>query len=163
MREENWLNDYVFTVQNFFTSNECKRHIEISEDIGFEEATVTSPSGSIRLSNLRNNDRVMFRNQEVAKWIWERACDFVPPEFDGRTAVGVNELIRFYRYQSNQQFDWHQDFAFERDNGERSYLTLLIYLNDDFSGGETSFDDTYSDESFDEFQVRPKTGMALFF
>jgi hypothetical protein len=39
----------------------------------------------------------------------------------------------------------------------------LIYLSDEFEGGETSFEDSYSDESFDEFQIIPKIGMALFF
>ncbi|MCR9199316.1 MAG: 2OG-Fe(II) oxygenase [Planctomycetaceae bacterium] len=57
----------------------------------------------------------------------------------------------------------HQDFPFERDNGERSFLTFMIYLNDDFEGGETSFEDSYSDEPFDPFSVVPQTGMALFF
>lgn len=163
MREETWLNDYVFVVEDFFTIAECSKHIEISEDIGFEEALVTTARGSIRATGLRNNDRVMFKSREIADWLWERASDFVPNEFEGRSAVGINELIRFYRYESGQQFNWHQDFPFERDNGEQSYLTLLIYLNDDFTGGETSFDDSYSVESFDEFMVTPKQGVALFF
>ena len=82
---------------------------------------------------------------------------------DDRAAIGVNELLRFYRYDPGQQFNWHQDFPFERDNGEQSYLTFMIYLNDNFEGGETSFEDSYSEESFDEFQVTPRQGMALFF
>ena len=163
MREENWLNDYVFTIDNFFSREECQQYIELSEDYGFEEATVTSATGSVRISKLRNNDRVMFKNKEVAEWLFDRLIDFVPSEFDGRAAKAVNELFRFYRYEPGQQFDWHQDFPYERDNGEKSYLTLLVYLNDDFEGGETSFDDSYSDEPFDEFSVQPTAGMALLF
>ena len=75
----------------------------------------------------------------------------------------MNELLRFYRYDVGQQFNWHQDFPYERDNGEASQLTMLIYLNDDFEGGETSFDDSYSDEAFDEFKVEPEVGLGLFF
>ncbi|MCA9067586.1 MAG: hypothetical protein KDA84_01600, partial [Planctomycetaceae bacterium] len=40
---------------------------------------------------------------------------------------------------------------------------LMIYLNEDFTGGETSFDDSYSNEPFDAFEVTPQTGMALCF
>ena len=163
MREEQWLNDSVFTVSEFLTQEECQKQISISEDVGFEEALLTSPTGTVRIKSLRNNDRVMFKNQEIADWLWERAIDFVPTEFEGRNAIGLNEFLRYYRYDPGQQFDWHQDGPYERDNGERRYWTLLVYLNDDFEGGETSFEDSYSEESFDPFSVVPQQGMALFF
>lgn len=163
MREENWLNDYVFTVDEFLTPQECEKYIRISEDLGYEDALVSSPQGQVLRKDVRNNERVLFVNQETANELWDRARDFIPMEYDSRPAVGVNEMLRFYRYDPGQQFNWHQDFPFERDNGEQSYLTFMIYLNDNYEGGETSFEDSYSDESFDEFQVLPKQGMALFF
>lgn len=163
MREETWLNDFVFVVEDFMDPQECKKYVNLCEDYGFEEATVTTAEGVVRRTDVRNNDRVMFKNEEIAEWLWERALEFVPSEFDGRNAIGLNEMLRFYRYDPGQRFDWHQDFPYERDNGERSYLTMLVYLSDGFEGGETSFDDSYSDESFDAFQVEPKQGLALFF
>ena len=45
MREENWLNDFVFTVDEFLTPDECENYIHLSEDIGYEDALVTSPRG----------------------------------------------------------------------------------------------------------------------
>ena len=135
MPEENWLNDSVFTVENFLTPEECQKYIRISEDFGYEDALVSSPRGQVLRKDLRNNERVMFQNEEIAAWLWERASDFVPYQYDDRSAIGVNEMLRFYRYDPGQQFNWHQDFPFERDNGEQSYLTLIIYLNDDFAGG----------------------------
>ena len=163
MPEENWLTDCVFTVEHFFTSSECDKYIQISEDIGYEDALVSSPQGQVLRTDVRNNKRVMFRNDEIAQFLWERAADFVPAEFEGRPAIGVNELLRFYRYDPGQQFNWHQDFPFERDNGEKSFLTFMIYLNDDFEGGETSFEDSWSDEAFDPFSGIPQQGTALFF
>jgi len=163
MREETWLNDFVFVVEDFLSADECKKYIDICEDTGFEEATVTTSAGVVRRADVRNNDRVMFKNQEIADWLWERTSDFVPTEYEGRHAIGLNEMLRFYRYDPGQRFDWHQDFPYERDNGERSYLTMLVYLSDGFEGGETSFDDSYSEESFDAFHVQPKQGLALFF
>lgn len=163
MREETWLNDYVFTVNEFLTIQECKKYIEMGEEVGFEEALVNSERGAIRVPDLRNNDRVMFKNHEIADWLWDRAEEFVPSDFNGRSPIGLNEMLRFYRYDPGQQFNWHQDFPFERDNGESSCLTLLIYLNADFEGGETSFDDSYSDEPFEEFQITPSQGLAVFF
>ena len=163
MPEENWLTDCVFTVERFFTPSECDKYIKISEDFGYEDALLSSAQGQVLRTDVRNNQRVMFSNDEMASSLWERASEFVPTEFEGRLAVGVNEMLRFYRYDPGQRFNWHQDFPFERDNGEKSFLTFMIYLNDDFEGGETSFDDSCSDESFDSFSVVPKKGTALFF
>lgn len=39
----------------------------------------------------------------------------------------------------------------------------MVYLNDGFEGGETSFEDSYTEDSFDEFSVTPERGTALFF
>jgi len=163
MREETWLNEYVFTVTDFLTAKECEQYIHLSEEIGYEEATVNSPEGTVLRTDVRNNRRVMFKNEQIADLLWERAIDFAPSELEGRSAIGVNEMLRFYRYEPGQQFDWHQDFSYERDNGECSFLTLMVYLSDVEEGGETSFEDSYSEESFDEFSVEPKAGMALFF
>lgn len=163
MPEEQWLCDSVFVVDRFLTLQECQQYIEFSEDCGYEDALLSSPQGQVLRKDIRNNQRVMLKNEHIASQLWRRAQDFVPTEFDGRAAVGVNELLRFYRYDPGQSFEWHQDFSYQRDNGEESFYTFLIYLNEDCEGGETSFEDSYSEESFDEFQVTPKQGMALFF
>ena len=168
MASETWLNDFVLTVDDFFTQDECERYIQISEDVGYEDALVTVADGSTtgrsqRLDSVRNNQRVMFRSDEIAELLWERIVDFVPVEHEGRYAVGCNEMLRFYRYDPGQQFNWHQDFPYERDNGEISFWTLMIYLNGDFKGGETSFEDSYSDQQFDPLSVVPNEGTALLF
>ncbi len=163
MPEENWITDTIFTVEEFLSPEVCEEYIRLSEDIGFEDALVSSPQGQVLRSDVRNNQRVMCRDDELAERLWKRACEYIPQEVDGRSAIGVNELLRFYRYDPGQQFDWHQDFPYERDNGESSCLTLMVYLNADFEGGETSFEDSYSEESFEEFQITPQRGMALFF
>ncbi len=55
------------------------------------------------------------------------------PRFQKKwTPAGLNERLRLYRYDVGQKFDWHRDGCFERDNGERSQFTFMIYLNDDF-------------------------------
>ena len=52
--------------------------------------------------------------------------------------VGLNERLRLYRYDVGQQFDWHMDGYYERDNGDRSFFTFMVYLNDGFEGGEAA-------------------------
>ena len=37
-----------------------------------------------------------------------------PETIEGWRAVGVNERLRFYRYDPGQQFDWHTDLSWTR-------------------------------------------------
>jgi hypothetical protein len=116
-------------------------------------------------------------------------------EFDSTRLffVGLNRRWRIYRYDSsgNETFAphidagfppsglsedqkslvWDDSSSFKNDQNEEivSRLTVLMYLNDDFVGGETKF---YSPEEFQNQQqplsypiasVRPVTGSMLLF
>ena len=50
--------------------------------------------------------------------------------------------------------------AFARPNGERSELTFMVYLNDDFAGGATRF--FHLDRTL-RMSVQPERGSALVF
>lgn len=78
---------------------------------------------------------------------------------------GLNERFRFYRYTQGQTFKVHFDGAFERTKHEKSFLTLIFYLNDEFKGGETTFFHYRGslDNSPLRYQCTPKQGNALIF
>lgn len=162
MADADWLNAQVFVVEDFLTPDECDRYLALISDDDYQEGMLTSPDGLVSAENIRNNQRAEIWDENVAKELWEKAKDLVPT-CEGRLAVGMNEMLRFYRYEEDQYFEWHQDFTVELDNGQQSFYTVLIYLNDDFEGGETSFNDEYSEEIFEEFQIVPQQGLAVFF
>jgi len=54
------------------------------------------------------------------------------------TAVGLNERLRYYRYAGGERFAPHVDLS-HSDDVARSFLTIIFYLNDGFTGGETDF------------------------
>jgi hypothetical protein len=62
-------------------------------------------------------------------------------DHDDRWApAGLNPCFRFEKYEAGQEASAHMDDAFiSLDAQERSFLSLLIYLNDGFSGGHTVF------------------------
>ena len=152
--------DGVWTVQDLLSEEECRQWIERTEAMGYGDAPVTTPAGPVMAKEVRNNDRVMFDDAEVAGALWERLEPFVPrrhPRLIG-DAVGLNERFRFYRYQPGQRFAWHRDGYFARPDGsETSRLTFMVYLNDGFVGGRTEL------TTDRDVVIEPRTGTALLF
>ena len=95
----------------------------------------------------------MIDDEDRAFSLWQEAKNHLPKMIYHRVALGLNERLRFYRYDKGQQFNIHTDGPYRRDNGEVSLLTFMIYLNEDFEGGETTF---FNPE---KTVVVPKTGM----
>ena len=156
----------IFTVSDVFTPDECRALIARGEALGFEAATVRTPGGPQMMTNVRNNDRVVFDDPSFARMLWERVRGFVPQEIEGCRATGLYEQFRFYRYDPGQRFKRHKDGSVETDTGERSRLSFLMYLNTDYVGGETIFSDyTFAEgeTTVHEIKVTPEVGMGLFF
>ena len=63
----------------------------------------------------------------------------IPTYFGGnRRKIAFNERLRFLRYKSGEFFAPHYDGAYyQRETGEISKITFLLYLNDEFKGGQT--------------------------
>lgn len=155
--------DDIFTVPELLTADECRHLIRHTEALGYEPAPITTVSGPRYVPSIRDNERVMVDDFDRAGELWRKAREHVPQSLAGWTAIGLNERLRFYRYENDQQFDWHRDGHYERDNGERSFLTFMVYLNDDFTGGETAFVDNRDEPEFADLEIRPARGLALFF
>ncbi|WP_052732204.1 2OG-Fe(II) oxygenase [Hymenobacter terrenus] len=78
----------------------------------------------------------------------------MPAQVGRGAAIGLNELFRFYRYQRGHQFKGHFDESYIRSEQEASYFTFMVYLNDNFQGG---------DITFRGLSIQPRQGMALIF
>jgi hypothetical protein len=152
--------DYIFVIRNFFTPAECDSWIAQSEQTGYEEATISTAAGAVMDKNVRDNARLILDDPELAARLWQRAEPFLPRCIRNWQVTGFNERFRFYRYDPGQKFARHWDGFFCRDNGEQSQLTFMVYLNDNFSGGETKF---YLDNGMPRLDVKPERGTALVF
>jgi hypothetical protein len=148
---------YIFEVQDVLTPQECRAQIQRIESLKPTLATNNSALGPRINTDVRNNERVIFDDAEMASRLLDRVREKVPDTFHEYKLVGVNERFRSYRYKPGMRFAPHPDGAFHRNNYEQSFYTFMVYLNEDFTGGNTTF--------FTEPQIsiRPQTGKALFF
>ncbi|MEM6298064.1 MAG: 2OG-Fe(II) oxygenase [Bacteroidota bacterium] len=147
-------NSKIWTIENFFSIKECQEFIYLSEVSGYEEATVSLPTGVRMMKGVRNNDRLIHQDEALAARLWKRLAPFCPEEIDGESAVGLNERFRFYRYEEGQRFKRHIDGRFRKSETLASRITFMVYLNEDYEGGQTRFAD---------LEITPKTGQALCF
>ena len=148
---------FIFELDTVLTPEECRRWIARIQTIGTEAATINTARGTAVDSQIRNNRRVIIDDWEWAKILFERVEENVPHEIHGMKLAGVNERLRCYEYEVGHRFAPHSDGAFVRGDDERSCYTYMVYLNEEFEGGETRF---FVEP---EVVIKPKTGSALFF
>lgn len=148
------LSDAVFEVLDFLTPAECDELIARSEQLGYTEAGVNTGSSAQLIKGIRNNYRLEYPDANLAKLWWQRTQGLLPAELDGAPAVGLFDHFRFYRYDVGERFNKHKDGRIRLTAEIASRWTFLLYLNDDFEGGETEFED---------LTVLPRRGAALCF
>lgn len=144
-------------IPDVLTPSECVALIERINSLDPVIAPINTSAGTRIRTDVRNNERVMFDDQDLANSLFEKARQHVPERMLNCRLVGANERFRCYRYKPGMRFAVHSDGSFERNESERSFYTYLIYLNGDFEGGETNF------ATVPELSIKPVTGLGLVF
>lgn len=159
------VDEGIYTIPDVMAAEECRELIARAEAIGFSAASVKTSTGERMMTNIRNNDRVNLHDVELATTMWQRVSRLLPV-LDSCKPVSVDPNLRFYRYDPGQQFKRHKDGSVTNDLGEVSKLSYLIYLNDDYEGGSTTFLDFRDVDGVREkreFVISPTAGSALLF
>ncbi|AKT40688.1 2OG-Fe(II) oxygenase [Chondromyces crocatus] len=155
----------IWTVPALYTAAECAELLSGVPDEAWIPSTVNSASGRVVDKRIRNNLLAVLRKPAISEELYRRVLPHVPrqmkAEVHGRSlvpmeVVGVHVPARIYRYDVGQHFGLHQDQSYFRDDGAKSLLTLMVYLNEGFEGGATTFPEQ-------QRTIVPRTGTALLF
>lgn len=151
----------VFTIDNFYTKEQCEALIKMSEDHSYSVAPITvgHKEYELQLDN-RNNDRVIIDDIEFAKDLFNQLEEFFPYIVKGWYLSKLNNRFRYYRYTPGQKFEMHIDGRYRESIDMESKLTFLLYLSDGIEGGETAF---FDENEQLRFKVNPKAGQVLVF
>lgn len=99
-------------------------------------------------AEVRNNSRLVHFSDALAAALWRRLAPCLahkdiyliqPMGFgaEGRwKPIGVNPCFRVSRYVEGEHFATHRDGMYANENGECSIYSLVLYLNEDFEGGD---------------------------
>jgi prolyl 4-hydroxylase len=148
---------YIIEVQDVLTPAECASMIARIDSLQPAVATINTKTGPAVRTDIRNNDRVIFDDPDFAQLVFERVRESAPNDIHGMALIGANERFRCYRYKPGMRFAPHKDFAFYRNDDEQSFYSFLVYLNEGFEGGNTTF------ATEPEVAIKPRIGMGLLF
>ncbi|KAF9932210.1 hypothetical protein FBU30_008765 [Linnemannia zychae] len=169
----------AFLLKDVLTRKECHQMISAAEAIGFTPDVPMVGSASESISVLAHNFFWMADDQLLGH-IFDRCKAYFPETSgDGHGAVGINSRWRVYRYVPGAIYRPHVDgqwpgsgldpvtgeYLYDAYNGTRwSRLTFLVYLNDEFEGGGTTFFTPSADVGFlDAWANSPRSGSVLVF
>jgi len=199
--------DRIITVDPVLNKGECARLIGEAESAGFKPSAPSGGGhGQHPTTGARTSQFHVREDEKLADLLWQKVREAVPgslhaikyvpymhseskgDEFD---AVGVSPHMRFYRYNPGDYVLKHDDYRMERFRYDKetdkyyqqmTFLTLLVYLNDEFEDGCTAFWTKYAqvgtsghcrflrtsnDNDFNkgnpeaDLRVKPVTGKAL--
>ena len=156
-----WVRGWEVVVAHaLIDESSCDEWVERAEEVGFEMGPIFTEEGERVAIHIRDCLEAVFEDEEAADLLTEAlAARFVgSPWLDG--FVGAHPRLRVFRYSEGQAFAPHTDAHIDADDGvSRSEVTMLLYLNDDFGGGETAFPDGWDDGQI----VTPRKGSVLCF
>jgi prolyl 4-hydroxylase len=146
----------VFEIQNFLSHVEVQHILDLASKQNLDRSTVGDNAASTTTSTTRTskNTWVPRRTDFITDTIYKRAADVLQineallrsrraseiPELT-ESHVSVAERLQLVHYEVGQNYAPHHDFSMPPlvNLQPSRFATLLFYLNDDVTGGETAF------------------------
>ncbi|KAF9239511.1 hypothetical protein LCP9604111_9053 [Penicillium roqueforti] len=162
---------------NVLSPTECKAIIAAGESVNFLPDAPLREDGDISI--LAHNFYWII-DTTFHDMLWARISPYVPPSINGRMVRGINRRFRVYRYVPGAEYRCHIDGAWPpsgilpddtyvydsspEEKKQSSMYTFLLYLNDEFEGGETTFFMPAPREgTLNGYPVRPVMGAVAIF
>jgi predicted 2-oxoglutarate/Fe(II)-dependent dioxygenase YbiX len=157
-------------IDGVLTPDDCKRWIAAAERAEFTKSGEREIFSGNRL-------RTVINDQDAADAVWQQIKPHVTKRRTHKSRdgdfsyggvgnipdgeyepFGVSPMFRFSKYVPGGSFGWHVDTCYAKGAHEVGMDTLLLYLNDDYVGGETVLKLVP-----DTVVMTPKTGSAMAF
>ena len=143
-------------INNVFSDEEVRQYIDMMEPHKMHQATTYDEEGNeIIDENYRKCQRMLVESNNLANLLQERLQSYIPTLYDGQHFKYLNNMIRFIKYNHGDFFNPHVDGCYIDENDNESCFTILVYLNDDYEGGELVI---YNDE---EQALKPSKGSVI--
>jgi prolyl 4-hydroxylase len=151
----------AFEIPRLLTAGECQSLIHAAEEQSLEASKVHDGAKGERLSEGRTSKQTWLQSDHPAVGPIVRKLMETAASVTGIRRADMMEHIQVARYLPNQKYDAHYDACVKRGpECEQAPIyrraTLLVYLTDDFKGGETEFPKV-------GIRVQPQLGKGVLF
>ncbi len=153
LKEEADYKKNIRLTENFLSPDECREVIDFCESESLFRPSLVEDLGDTEKKATESDMRTSFSavinvnvENQLIKNIYQRASELCDVKIENI------ENIQCVRYATGQEFEKH----FDGDSINNRFKTLLVYLNEDFEGGETYFPEI-------DVKIVPKTGLCLEF
>ena len=152
-------NLHLSLINNVFSDEECCNLIIHSEKIGYVQASSYTDKYKKEhyFLEIRKSLRCIVDDINFAKILYKRIAHIIPINYKDMTFCEINPRFRFLKYTSGDHFAKHTDEHYKNDKNEISLITVLIYINDDYEGGNTKF--LIDDKNENDISIIPKIGL----
>lgn len=162
------MGDQAFIIDNLLSEEQCNILINRFEENQAKDH-VKNDGYDI---NYRNNIRLIFDDTVLAKYLFDIVSPYLSQmqitseskevsvdsySYGLWNPTSINERFRLCKYDTSGHFSPHYDGFYEKDVNNRTYKTIMLYLNEGFDGGCTKFL-----EKIDPL-IKPKVGRAIVF
>ena len=141
---------YAFMVESLLTREECAYLVQVAQEL-FEPSMVFDEAHQLVRDTIRTSDgaTIQWAMEDPAVHAINRRIAAAT-----RTAYDAGEALQLLRYSPGQEYRPHFDWLSNAPN--QRLWTALLYLNEDYGGGETAFVRT-------DIKVKGRTGDMLVF
>jgi prolyl 4-hydroxylase len=176
----------AFEIQNFLSEIEVEHLLNLASTFDLELSSTgdilngekAEKGADTRRTRTSMNSWIPREQSQIVDAIYRRAADLLridealmrrrsADEYpDLETKQTIAESLQMVHYKDKQEYTAHHDFGFSRigdDNQGARFATVLLYLNEGMTGGETSFPRWVNAESFKELAITPQAGKAVLF
>ncbi|KAG6844760.1 hypothetical protein H0H87_003983 [Tephrocybe sp. NHM501043] len=169
----------AFIINDVFEMAECSALVIAAEKVGLIPDEPTAGSAT-QLASVLAHNLIWLADTDFLGILYSRIVQHLPQKVHGGAVKGINARFRLYRYRPGALYRPHIDgawpasalnettsppsYTYDSDPTVYSRLTLLIYLNDDFDGGCTTFFLPSSTHGILEARpVKPRAGTVCVF
>ena len=178
-------------ITDVLSTSECIDLVSMSETVGMIEDKPIGGSAA-ELNSILAHNLILLAPPQLIDPLFSRISHLLPSHLpvpagskSSGALVGINRRFRIYRYREGSVYRPHVDgawpssseiaasedgttpaqYVYDADPKVYSRFTFLLYLNDSFQAGQTTFfvPDPNRDGVIDARPVRPIQGAALIF
>lgn len=139
-------NYWLYVIDNFLSDYECNNIINKANNTKFDTSSIYEDGNKLALDNRKS----------LSTWIDE---DIVSSRISDLLKMPKEnqESLQIVKYNKGGYFLPHYDCSDDSESIVHDrIITVLIYLNDNFKGGETIFQNL-------DIKIKPKKGTAIIF